>query len=61
MTLPEQNCPIFVFSFDRGCPSKRAEIIPKSPDPGNAGVGKIESTLRGFSGIYLYKSPFLFH
>ncbi len=40
MAFSEQKSLIFVLLFDRGCPNKRAEIIPKSPDPGNAGVGK---------------------
>ena len=59
IVLPEQNCPIFVFSFDRGCPNKRAEIIPKSPDPGNAGVGKKLHTLVVFL-VYIFTNPLFY-
>jgi len=40
IAFAEQKCTIFVLIFYRGCPSRRAEIIPKLPDPDNAGVGK---------------------
>lgn len=50
----------FVSSNNRGALKKRAEIIPISPDPDNAGGGKESSSQPGgsFKGIHLTQIPF---
>jgi len=51
----EQKDTIFVSSINRGAPIERAEIIPKLPDPDNAGGGKEKCSHSGDAlyGIYL--------
>jgi hypothetical protein len=56
----EQKVTTFVSSNNRGALKKRAEIIPISPDPDNAGGGKESSSQPGgsFKGIHLTQIPF---
>ncbi len=60
MAFSEQKSLIFVLLFDRGCPNKRAEIIPKSPDPGNAGVGKIKVHNYVVFSVYIFTNPLFY-